>query len=74
MSIQAVPTSAADIRERLNLLYLERAYAEGEGLIANAVYAADLEGEIAATSSAYVGMAVTEIAVLRGQLSGPLQG
>ena len=74
MSIQAVPTSAADIRERLNLLYLERALAAGEGLTANPDYAADLEGEIAATSSAYVGLAVTEIAVLRGQLSGRLQG
>ena len=69
-----LPTSAADIRDRLNVLYLERALAEGEGLTANAGYAADLEREIAATSSAYVGMAVTEIAVLRGQLSGRPQG
>jgi hypothetical protein len=35
---------------------------------------ADLDQEIADTHSAYVGAAVTEIATLRGQLSGPLLG
>ena len=35
---------------------------------------ADLEGEIDAVQSAYVGAAVTEIAVLRGRLGGRQQG
>ena len=33
-----------------------------------------LAGEIAVTRDAYVGAAVTEIATLRGRLSGPLVG
>jgi len=35
---------------------------------------ADLRDEIAAASHAYVGAAVTEIATLRAQLSGPQVG
>jgi hypothetical protein len=35
---------------------------------------ADLDQEIAPTHSAYMGAAVTEIASLRGQLSGPQVG
>jgi hypothetical protein len=35
---------------------------------------ADLDDEITATRAAYVGAAVTDIAMLRGRLSGPLQG
>jgi hypothetical protein len=35
---------------------------------------ADLEDEIAAARSAYVGAAVTEIASLRAELSGPQLG
>jgi hypothetical protein len=34
----------------------------------------DLDHEIAAASSAYVGAAVTEIATLRAELSGPQIG
>jgi hypothetical protein len=34
----------------------------------------ELDEEIAATHSAYVGAAVTEIAVLRAELSGRLEG
>ena len=37
-------------------------------------YMADLDGEIEATASAYVGAAVTEIATLRAELSGPQIG
>ena len=40
----------------------------------NAAYMAELNQQIAATHSAYVGAAVTEIATLRGQLSGPQLG
>jgi hypothetical protein len=34
----------------------------------------DLDGEIEATSRAYIGAAVTEIATLRAELSGPQVG
>ena len=66
--------TTGDLRERLQLLYLERALASTEGLSGNHIYMADLEDEIAATRSSYVGTAVTEIATLRAELSGALQG
>ena len=65
---------AADTRIRLLELEAERALASIEGLADNAAYMADLAQEIAATRSAYVGAAVTEIASLRAQLSGPQLG
>jgi len=65
------PTAA---REHLQLLLAERALAGVEGLSGNAAYMTDLEDEIAATRDAYVGAAVTEIAILRAGLSGRLQG
>ena len=65
---------AADTRIRLLELEAERALAAIEGLAGNAAYMADLAREIAATRSAYVGAAVTEIASLRAQLSGPQLG
>jgi len=74
MNATPIAQSASDIRERLGLLYLERAAASLEKLGENALYMADLEDEIAATRAAYVGAAVTEIASLRGVLSGPLHG
>jgi hypothetical protein len=67
-------TSASDIQGHLHQLYAERALASVEGLDANDRYMDDLQTEIAITRSAYVGLAVTEIATLRGQLSGRLQG
>ena len=66
--------SASDIQEHLHQLYAERALASVEGLDANDRYMDDLGTEIAITHNAYVGLAVTEIATLRGQLSGRLQG
>jgi hypothetical protein len=35
---------------------------------------ADLDEEIAATRHAYIGAAITDIATLRGELSGPQLG
>ncbi len=67
-------TPAAEMREQLEILLAERAAAELEGLREHPQYSAMLEEEIAAARSAYVGAAVTEIATLRGQLSGPLEG
>ena len=65
---------ATEIQNRLQDLQAERALASIEGLASDASYMADLDEEIAATSSAYVGAAVTEIASLRAQLSGPQVG
>ena len=66
--------SAIDMQNHLQDLQTERALASIEGLAANSAYMADLAHEIAATHAAYVGAAVTEIATLRAQLSGPRVG
>ena len=66
--------NAASMRRHLDDLYSERAAADHAGLLGNATYRSSLEGEISLMQSAYVGAAVTEIATLRGQLDGPLQG
>jgi hypothetical protein len=66
--------SATEMHDHLQQLHVERALALIEGLEGNAAYMADLEDEIAATRSAYVGAAVTEIASLRAELSGPQHG
>ena len=74
MTTRTHHTSASAAREHLSLLLVERALADVEGLDANATYMADLDDEIAATRAAYVGAAVTDIAVLRAGLSGRLHG
>ena len=74
MFTQTTAPTAADVSAHLRLLYLERALADLEHLTADAGYMADLAAEIAATRSAYVGAAVTELATLRGELSGRPQG
>ncbi|MDX6680701.1 MAG: hypothetical protein QOG94_740 [Solirubrobacteraceae bacterium] len=65
---------APQIAEQLRLLYVERALAESAGLAGNRTYMDDLEDEISGCRDAYVGAAVTEIAVLRGVLGGRLSG
>jgi hypothetical protein len=65
---------ATDLRNHIQELEAERMYAALEGLSADPMYMTDLTDEIAAARNAYVGAAVTEIAVLRGQLSGRLVG
>ena len=62
--------SSAEIRERLQELTLELVAAEAAGLDRDPAYMADLEDEVAACRAAYVGAAVTDIAVLRGELFG----
>jgi hypothetical protein len=64
---------AAELRRHLDLLVAERAYIRLEEF-EDPLYEADLDAEILALRSAYVGAAVTEIASLRSQLSGPLEG
>ncbi len=66
--------SAIEMQSQLQELQIERALASLEGLADQASYMADLDQEIAATRFAYVGAAVTEIATLRAQLSGPQVG
>ena len=66
--------SIQNVHEHLQLLLVERQLAAVEGLADNALYMADLEDEISATRAAYVGAAVTEIALLRAELSGRLEG
>jgi hypothetical protein len=66
--------SAIEMQTHLQQLEAERALALMEGLGNSAAYMADLDDEIAVTRHAYVAAAVTEIAVLRGELSGRLLG
>ncbi len=66
--------SASEIRQHLFLLAEERVLAHEHGLDRDAAYMADLDDEIAVTHSAYVGEAVTEIALLRAAFDAPLRG
>ncbi len=66
--------TATDARSQLQRLQAERLDAVEAGLGDNQLYMADLENDIAASHALYVGLAVTEIATLRAQLSGPQQG
>ena len=63
--------TALDALRHLEVLQEERALAHLTGLIHDADYVADLDDDIAASTHAYVGLAVTEIATLRGELFGP---
>jgi hypothetical protein len=74
MQIQTAHTSAADLQQELRLLYAERSLAELEGLSADPGYMTDLLDDISAHESAFVGVAVTEIATLRAELGGRLRG
>ena len=71
---ESFAATTSDLRLRLQVLYLERAVAGAEGLSGNRSYMDDLEEESASTRSSYVGAAVTEIASLRGELDGRLEG
>jgi hypothetical protein len=66
--------TATDARQQLHRLQAERLDAVDAGLGDNALYMAELETDIAASHAAYVALAVTEIATLRAQLSGPQVG
>ena len=66
--------SAIEMQSLLQQLHAERALALVEGLGSCSPYMVDLDEEIAATRHAYVGAAVTEIATLRAELSGPQVG
>jgi hypothetical protein len=75
MTQMSTPTlTATDVKRHLDLLHEERLLAVEIGLAADGAYMADLDDEIAACRAAYVGAAVTEIATMRAELSGPLVG
>jgi hypothetical protein len=62
--------NAAALRTALSQLTAERFEAAELGLASNEIYMAELEDEIAEVRHAYVIAAVTELATLRGQLTG----
>jgi hypothetical protein len=64
-------TSAVDEFEHLTQLRAERALA---ALAGDADLVGDLDIDIAASAGAYVGLAVTEIATLRGELGARCHG
>jgi hypothetical protein len=66
--------TALEIQASVYQLHAERQLAALEGLDSCGAYVEDLEQEIAATQSAYVGAAVTEIATLRAELFGAQLG
>ena len=66
--------SAASLHAQLRDLDFEAVAAREAGLTSDEAYMADLALEMATTEAAYVGAAVTEIAVFRAQLDAPLVG
>ena len=62
--------TSSEIRAHLLVLAHERVAAEEIGMRPDGAYMADLEHEIAEYRDALVGAAVTEIAVLCGELFG----
>ena len=75
MSHPTLPqVTALEVLRYLEGLHEERALAAQTPLAEDPRYTADLEEEITATTHAYVGVAVTEIATLRGELFGRNEG
>jgi hypothetical protein len=66
--------TAAEVRSHLARLDAERGLALETGVADVPSYMADLDEEIAYCRELYVVSSVTEIATLRAELSGPLQG
>ncbi len=66
--------TALDVRLHLGRLAAERLDAIDAGLGDNAMYMRELDQDLTAARASYVGLAVTEIATLRGQLFGTQDG
>ena len=64
----------AIVRHQLDLLRMEHELAMAIGLDNDPVYMADLEHQLATWEAAWVGAAVTELAVSRAVQQGRLQG
>jgi polyhydroxyalkanoate synthesis regulator phasin len=72
--IEAVEVTAAEARDHMSELETERAMAVQTGVAEIDAYMRDLEDEIETWRRLYVLSALSEIATLRGELSGRLQG
>ena len=68
------PQDPSAVRQHLDLLRMEHDLAVAIGLDNDPVYMADLEHQLATYEAAWVGAAVTEIAVSRAEQQGRLQG
>ena len=66
--------TAAEALERLRALQFELAIAGPAGLLDDDDYLQDIEEDIATSEEVYVGLAVTEIATLRAELTAPMLG
>jgi len=66
--------TATAARTQLQRLQAERLDAVEAGLGDNALYMNDLQNDIDASRTLFIGLGVTEIAVLRAQLNAPQQG
>jgi hypothetical protein len=64
----------SEIRAQLHRLYLEQIEAEAVGLSECESYMKDLRKEISEVRAAFMGAAVTELAVERAELYGRLVG
>jgi len=62
------------VRQRLELLRIEHQLAVAIGLDADPEYMADLEHQLEIWEAAWVGAAVTQLAVRRAELRGRPQG
>ena len=71
--LEVITVSAAAARAHVVQLEAERALAEASGVASIDAYR-DLEWELDAWREVYVTSAVTELAVLRGELDGRPQG
>ena len=67
-------TTAADVKNHLELLHTERALALSTPLRHDRAYMADLDEEIVATRHAWISSAVLEIARFRADLSDAQHG
>jgi hypothetical protein len=72
--IEEVEITAAEVRGHLVKLEAERSLALDTGVAGVAAYMAELDEEIEFYRQLYIASAVTEIATLRAELSGPLVG
>jgi hypothetical protein len=72
--IEQVAITASEARDHVAELEAERALAEVTGVAEIHSYISDLEEELELWRELYVISAVTEIATLRGELSGVLAG
>ncbi len=64
----------SEVRDRLQLLRVERELACSIGLDQDAVYMADLEAQLATLEAVWIGARVTEIAVTQAEYLGRPQG